>query len=265
MINTSADYDAWRTRQEAIRNGAARHRIYTPFGLMVLTEHLHTASIRHPVGMMDLSTPSGAQIIPNEDVGALVEQLAFSSGVYDIMVRPRIDYRDYRGEIQTHEPDVAVQLHASHDLPHGRLLIDINPKHDKHVENGRLAAEAIGGHYALIGLDDIHTTYLENVRLLAGMKTKTGEQEEAQSDFRRLLPRTRMTFTQALKLTTAKGVDVHDATRLAMELVANHLVGCDLYNPFGPDTEIDNSLETRQPGSNDPLLRRLCEQTMATW
>lgn len=258
MTMTISDYDAWRAQQDAIKRGAARHRLYTPFGLMVLTEHLRSAAIRHPVGIMDLSTPSGAQIMPDEDIAALVEQLAFGSGVYDIMVRPLVEYLDGRGERQDHETDVVVQLHAS-DLPHNRLLIDIGPRHERQVEAGRLAAEAIGGHHAHIDIDDVRTAYLENVRLLAGMKTETSGQEEAQSAFWRLLPRRRMSVTEAITLAGDKGIEVGKATRLVMELVANHLVGCDLGHPFDTHSVIDNSEGTRLPGSGDALLKRLLE------
>lgn len=62
-----------------------------------------------------LTTPSGPQWTESELEAELVEQIAFSPGVYDIITQPILLYPGSDGKERRYTPDIAVQLYASGD------------------------------------------------------------------------------------------------------------------------------------------------------
>ena len=151
---------------------------YSKVGLMVLSEQFEQRKIESTFGsfrsFIPLPTPSGAQWTESELETELLEQLAFSPLVFDLITQPIIHYT-LNGEARRYTPDIAVQVSGTCDDLPGRYLIEVKRQEDllqdreRHAirfEVGRACAAQMGAVLRIMDETQIRTPYLTNARAL---------------------------------------------------------------------------------------------------
>lgn len=239
---------------------------YSKIGLMVLREQFEQRQIDATFSsfrsMVPLSTPSGSQNVESELEAELLEQLAFSLHVYDLLTQPIIEYA-VDGKRRQYAADIAVQLHASGDDDACRYIVEVKRRADvvangdKYAikfEAGRLAAENMGAAFRIMDESRIRTPYLQNARLLR--RHLAADPETVAPDVMlREIGYAPIAVTEAIALLRSHGIAEPDARASIEQSVAWRLILCDLTRPFTDATAI----RAREPGSfplrdDDPIL-----------
>lgn len=195
--------------------------------------------------MVPLSTPSGSQNVESELEAELLEQLAFSLHVYDLITQPIVEYA-VDGKRRQYAADIAVQLHASGDDDACRYIIEVKRRADlaanadKYAikfEAGRLAAENMGAAFRIMDESRIQTPYLHNARLVR--RHLAADPETVAPDVMlREIGHAPVTVTGAIELLRVHGIAEPDARASIEQSVAWRLLLCDLSQPFTDATAI---------------------------
>lgn len=238
-------------------------------GLMVLREHFEQRKVEATFSsfrsMVPLTTPSGPQYVESELEAELLEQLAFSPGVYDLLTQPIIEYT-VDGKARRYTPDMAVQLYAGGDYSPCRYLVEVKRREDlianasKYAvkfEAGRMAAEEWNAAFRILDEKQIRTPYLNNTRLLH--RHFHDDPELIAVDIMRSeLDYSPISVTQTIELLRKHGVQEPDARASIEQSVAWRMILCDLSRPFNDETLITARHPGRVPERNsDPILRAL--------
>ena len=242
---------------------------YSRVGLMVLREHVRQRSVDATPssfrGMLPLTTPSGPQHVESELEAELLQQLAFSPDVYDLLTQLEIDYT-VDGRPRRYTPDILVQLHASGDDAPCRYVIEVKRRADllAHASQyaikfaaGRLAAEEMGAAFRIMDETRIQTAYLHNTKLL--QRHRANDPELVAVDvMRREIGTAAISVVQAIELLREHGVEEPDARASIEQSVAWRMILCDLATPFIDDTLIRaRASGALPPRDDDSILRAL--------
>jgi hypothetical protein len=236
---------------------------------MTLKEHFEQRTVETTYGsfrsLVPLSTPSGFQWTESELETELLEQLAFSPLVYDLITQPIIHYT-LNGEARRYTPDIAAQLYGTNDDWPGRYIIEVKRQEDlarepaKHAvrfEVGRICAEEMGAAFRVMDESEIRTDFLLNSRLLARyLQVELTDRE--QDGIELLRECTQLTVSEAVGFLGEKGFGEPDARYLIEYALARRLMQADLTVRLSDQTimqKCDNDI--RFSIRNDPILRLL--------
>lgn len=222
---------------------------YSKLGLMVLREHFKQRPVEAAYGsfrsFVPLKTPSGPQWTESELETELLEQLAFSPYVFDLLTQPIIDY-SVDDKLRRYTPDIVVQLHATGDDLAMRYIIEVKRRadldHDPEVhalrfEVGRLCADHVGAAFRIMDETRIRTPHLQNARLLGRyLATPLTESEEGGAD--ELGRHGPITVSQAIDLLATKGFAEPDARYIIEQAAARRIVDWNAAVAFSDETLI---------------------------
>ncbi|MBR2173720.1 TnsA endonuclease N-terminal domain-containing protein [Sphingopyxis sp.] len=241
---------------------------YDKLGMMVLSEQFEQRKIESTYGsfrsFVPLPTASGPQWTESELETELLEQLAFSPLVYDLITQPII-YYTLDGESRRYTPDIAVQLNGtSDDLPQ-RYLIEVKrqqellqdpDKHRVRFEVGRACAEQMGAVFRIMDETQIRSPYLQNARLLSRYRRLELTEEEylGMDVIYAAMP---LSIGQAIKVLGREGFAEPDARHILEFAIAGNMIDADLTVALTDQTIITNRGDRRFFVRKDPVLRRL--------
>jgi hypothetical protein len=211
-----------------------------------------------------LRTPSGWQWTESILEFELVEQLAFSPEVADLITQPIIRY-SHRGKVRRYTPDVLVELHPNtqgdveYYLIEAKIEKDISRNRDKYAVPFAAAQKWCEKHSAtfrLLKKGTVRSPYLYNARKLADQFGKVPNDASLALILKRL--NQPATVTEVIADLTRQGVLEMNARSAVEQAVANRLVACDLALPFTDQSAL-SSLSPRQPidWAESPIIRVL--------
>lgn len=240
---------------------------YSKAGLMVLADQFKQRTVGTTVSsfssLIPLTTPSGPQWTESELEAELVEQIAFSPGVYDIITQPIVLYPGPDGKERRYTPDIAVQLYASGDDPANRYVIEVKRSADLEANRakyapkfnaGRIAAEQMGAAFRILTEKEIRTTFLKNTRLLGHHLRKSMSDHELSLSI--IVEEAKPgTIADAIAALTPS-LGLLDARDVIERLVANRLIHCDLSVPFRDELPIAfRPMYAMAAPREDPMMR----------
>ena len=238
-------------------------------GLMVLNEHFGQRRITSTHSsfrsMFPLNTPSGAQFVESELEAKLLEQLAFSLELYDVISQPIIHYKV--GEKQRrYTPDFIIELCAKDDDAPCRFIIEVKrradidrnfSKYSARFAAGRAAAQDIGALFRIIDETQIRTPYLVNAKRFRRYLTDDPDLQIV-DDLRMHFKDQSFAVNEAISFLGSKGLNEADARSGIEHALAWRLLLCDLSLEL-----TDTSLIQVPPighlmvHDDDPILRTL--------
>jgi hypothetical protein len=242
---------------------------YCKFGLMCLKDHFEQRKVgarpSSSRSLIPLITPSGPQWAESKLESELLEQLAFTPGIYDLMTQPVIQYL-HNGKKRRYTPDIAVQLYGGMAGFRGRYLIEVKRKADliakadkyaSKFEIAQICCEQLGAAFRVMTEDQIRTPYLRNARqYLQFRNIDINDDHVRQLDVIHSIleesPRSVSDLTSALQ---KKGFLKNDAHSLVSLAIGSLSVSCDLSTPVQETTALSVH---RNPGAltrhNTPIL-----------
>ena len=240
---------------------------YSKVGLMVLAEQFEQRTVDTTMSSFSsripLTTPSGPQWTESELEAELVEQIAFSPGVYDIITQPIIRYPGPDGKERRYTPDIAVQLYAAGDDPSTRYIIevkrsaDIEANREKYAtkfQAAQTAAEQMGASFRILTENEIRTPFLKNTRLL-GHHLKISLSDDEVEQALRLGESQPKTIAEAIKFLAGR-IGELDAREAVEKLVVYRMIHCDLSLPFSDQLPIAfRKMHAMAAPREDPILR----------
>lgn len=225
---------------------------YCKLGLMCLKEHFEQRKVGATPSsfrsLIPLLTPSGPQWTESELESELLEQLAFSPGVYDLMTQPVIRYL-HNGRKRRYTPDIAVQLYGEMAGFPSRYLIEVKRKADlvakadeyaSKFEIARICCDQLGAAFRVMTEEQIRTPYLRNARqYLRFRNIDLNDDHVRQLDVIQSIleacPHSVSDLTRALQ---EKGFPEHEARALVALAIGSHSVSCDLSTPVQETTAL---------------------------
>lgn len=242
---------------------------YCKLGLMSLKDHFEQRKVGATPSsfrsLIPLLTPSGPQWTESELESELLEQLAFSPGVYDLMTQPVIRYL-HNGKQRRYTPDIAVQLYGEIAGFPSRYLIevkrkaDLAAKADKYAskfEIARICCDQLGASFRIMTEDQIRTPYLRNARQYLRFRNIHLRDDHIQKldivqSILKEHPHSVYDLTSVLQ---QRGLPEPEARDLVALAIGSQSVSCDFSIPIQDDTTLsvhrDPDAVTRH---NTPIL-----------
>lgn len=215
---------------------------YCKLGLMCLKDHFEQRKVRATPSsfrsLIPLLTPSGPQWTESELESELLEQLAFTPGIYDLMTQPVIRYL-HNGKQRRYTPDIAIQLYEAREGIPARYLIevkrkaDLAAKADKYAEKfeiARICCEQLGASFRVMTEEQIRTPFLRNARQYLRFRNidLTDDHIEQLSVVRSVLEVRPHSVSDLISALQEIGLPEPDARALVDLAIGSQSVSCDL-------------------------------------